>query len=172
MTLILEALNSLQFWSLNAFPSTKICTSSMPPGLSRARQKVLSQVSLRLLNSVMCWKVEILVGILFRGIFRKPSLEKWHIPGNDGAWWTIIYFLMYTMYKYYGWIIKQIIWFMKIAMPKCAKQNYPRMTRTKDDCNRFLQVHSYCVCCNISNQTRLLHISSQGWWQNLSLSVI
>ena len=45
------------------------------------------------------------------------------------------------------------------------------MTRTKDACNRFLQVHSYCVCCNISNQTRLLHISSQGWWQNLSLSV-
>ena len=117
-------------------------------------------------------KLKFWLGFFFRGIFRKPSLEKWHIPGNDGAWWTIIYFLMYTMYKYYGWIIKQIIWFMKIAMPKCAKQNYPRMTRTKDDCNRFLQVHSYCVCCNISNQTRLLHISSQGWWQNLSLSVI
>ena len=170
MTLILEALNSLQFWSLNAFLSTKICTSSMPPGLSRARQKVLSQVSLRLLNSVMRWKVEILVGIFLRGIFRNPVWKNdiFQEMMDLGELW---YLIMYTMYKYYGWIIKQIIWFMKIAVPKCAKQNYPHMTRTKDDCNRFLQVHSCCVCCNISNQTRLLHISSQGWWQNLSLSV-
>lgn len=55
MTLSLEALNSPQVWSLNAFLSTK----KRPSSCLAARQKVLSQVSLRLLNSVMCWKVEI-----------------------------------------------------------------------------------------------------------------
>lgn len=120
MTLILEALNSLQFWSLNAFLSTKICTSSMPPGLSRARQKVLSQVSLRLLNSVMCWKVEILVGIFFRGISTNPVWKN-DIFQEMMELGELLYLIMYTMYKYYGWIIKQIIWFMKIAVPKMCQ---------------------------------------------------
>lgn len=83
MTLSLEALNSPQVWSLNAFLSTKNgLLHASPPG-KKSYHKFRWGFWTR-------WCVE---KLKFVGIFRNlqnHSLKQWHIPGNHGACWTMI----------------------------------------------------------------------------------